>query len=259
MSKKLATITRKTLLYKSGAVDSYALNYVEGCTHGCRYPCYAMMMKKSYGKIKSYEDWTRPKIVENALELLDKELPRLKRKGGLEQVYMCFSTDPFMYQVKEVQELTLEILRRLKQADVKAVLITKGVYPEELADTSRYHAQNEYGVSLVSLSEVFRKKYEPGSAPYKLRIEALKRLHNAGLKTWVIMEPYPTPNIIEQDIHEILEAISFVDEVVFGKWNYSRLVSAYPNYKEFYKEMAHEVDEFCRSHSIGVRVKEGTT
>ena len=73
--EKLEKIQRKTLLYKSGVeYADFGLNHVEGCTHGCRYPCYAMMLKKRCGKIASYQDWTQPKIVENSLELLDKEI-----------------------------------------------------------------------------------------------------------------------------------------------------------------------------------------
>jgi DNA repair photolyase len=67
--EKLTEITRKTLLYKSGVeYADYGLNHAEGCSHGCTYPCYAMMMKKRHGIVSSYEDWIKPKIVSNALE-----------------------------------------------------------------------------------------------------------------------------------------------------------------------------------------------
>jgi len=57
-------IIRKTLLYKSGVeYADYCINHVEGCSHGCKYPCYAMMMKKRCGIIKNYNDWIKPKIV----------------------------------------------------------------------------------------------------------------------------------------------------------------------------------------------------
>ena len=73
-------IIRKTLLYKSGVeYADYAINHAEGCSHGCTYPCYAMMMKKRCGVIKTYKDWLTPKIVGNALELLDKEIPKYKK------------------------------------------------------------------------------------------------------------------------------------------------------------------------------------
>lgn len=253
----LQTITRKTLLYKSGVeFADYALNHAEGCTHGCTYPCYAMMMKKRCGAVSSYEDWIQPKIVENALELLDKELPRLKHK--IKEVFMCFTTDPFMYKVEEINLLTLDILQRLNKEKIKAILITKGVYAGQLTDRQRYGEQNEYGISLVSLSETFRKTREPFSASYEERIDALKKLHDAGLKTWVIIEPYPTPNIIKQDINKLLESVSFVDRIVFGKWNYNRVATAYIHNKEFYNAMAYEVISFCEQHAIKAHIKEGT-
>jgi len=54
MRKKCATtITRKSLLYKTAVeYGDYTINHVEGCSHGCRYPCYAMMMAKRFGKVQ---------------------------------------------------------------------------------------------------------------------------------------------------------------------------------------------------------------
>mgnify|MGYP000265343292 CR=1 FL=1 len=257
MKTSLQRITRKTLLYKSGVeYADYGLNHVEGCTHGCTYPCYAMMMKKRCGKIKTYQDWIQPKIVGNALDLLDKEIPRLKHK--IKQVFLCFATDPFMYGVTEVEEQTLKILRRLNKDEIKSILISKGVYPGALINQSMFNSLNEYGSTIVSLSEDFRRKFEPFAAPIDLRIKALKKLSDAGLKTWVSMEPYPTPNIIKQDIREILNEISFVDKIVFGKWNYSRNPSQFLHYKNFYNSMAYEVINFCIKNSIEVHIKEGT-
>lgn len=255
--QKLPQITRKTLLYKSGVeYASYALNHVEGCAHGCLYPCYAMMLKKRCGKVKNYQEWIQPKIVGNALELLESELPRLRNK--IDHVFLCFATDPFMYQVKEVQDLTLKIIERLNKDGIRVVSISKGVYPAELIKKDKYGANSEYGSTIVSLSENFRKKYEPYAAPIKERIKALKRLHDVGLKTWVSIEPYPTPNIIKQDIKEILEEVSFVDKVVFGKWNYYNLIGYFKDYRSFYNKTAQEVVDFCEHKGIGVHIKEGT-
>ena len=204
-----------------------------------------MLLKKRCGAIISYKDWIRPKIVVNALELLDNELRRLKDK--IKQVFLCFTTDPFMYEVREVQNLTLEILKRLKQARIRAILISKGIYPDDLLDRVAFGQQNEYGVTCVSLLEDFRKQFEPNAAPIDERIGALRRLHEAGLKTWVSIEPYPTPNIIKQDIREILNKVSFVDRIVFGKWNYSRQTSTFIHHREF-----------CNKKSIDVHIKEGS-
>ena len=74
-------IQRKTLIYKTGVeYGDYTLNHVLGCSHGCKYPCYAFQMKKRFGKVSSYEEWIKPVVVENFIELLEKEIPKYKEK-----------------------------------------------------------------------------------------------------------------------------------------------------------------------------------
>lgn len=253
----MQTIKRKTLLYRSGVeYADFGLNHVQGCSHGCKYPCYAMMMKKRCGIIKNYKEWITPKIVSNAMELLEEEIPRFKKE--IKQVYMCFATDPFMYKQKEVVGLSLKIIKRLNEDNIKVITISKGIYPKELVRKDIYGKKNEYGSTIVSLSEKFRKGVESFAAPAEKRIKSLKFLHDNGLKTWVSMEPYPTPNIIKQDLNEILEKVSFVDEIVFGKWNYNALTSYFKNYKTFYNDCADEVIRFCKKSGIKFHIKDGT-
>ncbi len=254
---KLQTITRKTLLYKS-AVEyaDYCVNHVEGCSHGCTYPCYAMMMKKRCGIIKNYQEWIKPKIVGNALELLDKEIPKLKHK--IKAVHLCFTTDPFMYKMKEVSDLSLKIIERLNRDDIKCTVLTKGIYPEALSNTAKYAENNEYGITLVSLDDEFKKKFEPGSAPFEKRIRGLEYLSNQGLKTWASMEPYPTPNLSQQNLGKILDRLRFVDKLVFGKMNYNVQTSEFKDKNGFYENCADQVIEFCQSNDIRYHIKFGT-
>ena len=85
-------IQRKSMLYKTGVeYGDYTMNFVQGCSHGCKFPCYAYLQKKRFGLVKNYEDWCKPKLVSNTLDLLDKEIPRLK--GKIESVQLCFSTE----------------------------------------------------------------------------------------------------------------------------------------------------------------------
>lgn len=250
-------IYRKTLLYQSGVEYSdYCINHVEGCSHGCRFPCYAMMMKKRCGVIKSYAEWLEPKIVANALELLEKEIPKYKHK--IDFVHLCFSTDPFMYCYPEVTELTLKIIERLNRDNIRCVVLTKGIYPKELVNTDKYGANNEYGITLVSLKKDFKNKYEPYSAPYEDRIKSLRYLNEKGLKTWISMEPYPNPDLINQDLNKILDNISFVNKIIFGKLNYGVKSSQYGDKEIFYDKCAKEVIEYCKQRNIEYHIKYGT-
>ena len=250
----MKTIERKTMLYKTGVeYGDYTINHVQGCAHGCKFPCYAMMMAKRFGKVKTYEDWCEPKIVSNALEILDKEIPKLKDK--ITSVQLCFSTDPFMYGFDEVKDLSLNIIEKLNNADIKCTVLTKGLLPIELANFSR---QNEYGITLVSLDEDFRQKFEPQTARFVERIASLRALHDAGCYTWVSIEPYPTPNIINQDLTTLLESIDFVDKIIFGRMHYNKEVSVYKKYKEFFNEQASLVIDYCKRTGKTYHIKTGT-
>lgn len=245
---------RKSMLYKTQVeYGDYTMNHVQGCSHGCKYPCYAFLIAKRFGKVKTYEDWCQPVLVDNTLELLDREIPRLKHK--IQSVQLCFTTDPFMYGYPEVETMSLAAIQRLDAAGIPVTALTKGLLPIELADTS---ARNSFGITLVSLDEGYRERIEPGAAPYEDRIAALRALHDAGRKTWVSMEPYPTPNIVEQDISKILEAVSFTDRIIFGRTNYNTEVSAYKRHRDFYNDQAAIVVDFCVERGIDYYLKQGT-
>ncbi|MCR5834266.1 MAG: radical SAM protein [Selenomonadaceae bacterium] len=210
-------------------------------------------MKKRFGQVKTYEDWCTPKIVSNTLELLDKEIPRLKDK--IHSVHLCFTTDPFMYKVDEVIAMSLASIKKLNAAGISCRILTKGLLPAELAHMSK---ENECGITLISLNEDYRAQMEPNTSPYLARIAALKFLHEVGCKTWVCMEPYPTPNLVKQDLRTILDKISFVDKIIFGKMNYNKEITAYKGHKEFYNDCAAQVKEFCAEHGMDCYIKIGT-
>lgn len=245
---------RKTLIYKTGVeYGDYTLNHVLGCAHGCKYPCYAFMMAKRFGKVKDYQDWISPKIVENTMELLDQEIPKYKDK--IKILNLCFTTDPFMYGYPEIIALSEKIIKKANDSGVRCSVLTKGILPESLA---KLPMKNEYGITIVSLDEAFTRKYEPGAAPVADRLRALKHLSEAGCSTWVSIEPYPTPNMLQQDLIQLLEAVSFTDRIIFGRLHYNKVVSEYADHKHFYNTCANTVIEFCQAHNIAFHIKTGT-
>ena len=181
VAPELKFMERKSMLYKTGVeYGDYTMNHVQGCSHGCKYPCYAFLMAKRFGKVHSYEEWCSPILVSNTLELLDKEIPHLKAK--IQSVQLCFTTDPFMYGYHKITEMSLKAIQKLNANGIKCTALTKGLLPIELANLSR---KNEYGITFVSLDETYRARMEPGAASYRERLNALKALHDAGCKTWV--------------------------------------------------------------------------
>jgi len=260
----MKAIHRKTLLYKSEVeYGMWAINHILGCAHGCKFPCYAYMMSKKFGRIKSYKDWLKPRIVINALELLEKELIRYRNK--IDFVHLSFMTDPFMYDIDknelitDIKLLTLELIERINREGIKVTVLTKGFFPEEILDNG-FLKGNEYGITIVSLNKEFRQIFEPFSASYNKRIDSLKEIHNSGFKTWVSMEPYPTPNLDETayDIENLLEKISFVDKIIFGKLNYNSLSLKFNGNEIFYNQITERFIKFCEDKKIKYHIKNGT-
>jgi DNA repair photolyase len=247
VTELLEGLVRRSLLYRS-RLGFWCANHVLGCSHGCRYPCHAFLIARRYGRVRDYGDWRRPRLVVNALELLDRELSH--RRSLPERVHLCLSTDPFMTGHPEVTQLSLALMERLARAGIACSILTKGELPLELADRERFGPANVYGISLVSLDEGFRERWEPGTTSYATRIASLRRLHEAGCRTLAHLEPYPTPNIIDQDATAILEAVGFVDEIFFGRWNYNPVVAEYPDAGGFFARTAELVRSFCEARSI---------
>ena len=163
-----------------------------------------------------------------------------------------------MFKQPKIAELSLKIIDKLNENDIRCTILTKGCYPKELGSRNGQSTRNEYGITLVSLDEDFRKEFEPNSAPFKDRIKSLKNLSIKGFKTWVSMEPYPTPNLIKQDLLRILDAVSFVNKIIFGRLNYSVKSSEFKYTKEFYNSQALSVIKFCKKNRIDYHIKEGT-
>lgn len=250
----MKTVTRKTMLYQTGVeYGDYTMNHVQGCAHGCRYPCYAFLLKRRFGQTKDYKNWLEPRLVSNTLELLDGEIPRLKDK--IRSVQLCFTTDPFMNGYPEVTVMSIAAIRKLNEAGIKCTTLTKGLLPLELTELSK---ENEHGITLITLDETYRKQMEPGAVPCAVRLAALRSLHDAGCKTWVSIEPYPTPNMIEQNLHDILEAVSFANRIIFGRTNYSKVANSYEEHRRFYNKCAAEVIDFCQERGIDYHIKEKT-
>jgi len=66
------------------------------------------------------------------------------------------------------------------------------------------------------LSQADSERYEPAAAPAGDRLEALKVLHENGVRTWVSFEPVIEP---EQSLELLHTTLDYVDEYKIGKIN----------------------------------------
>lgn len=87
------------------------------------------MLAKRFGTVKTYEEWINPVIVSNTIELLNKELPKLKDK--IKSVHLCFTADPYGYE--DIGNLSIEVIKLINSYNLPCTALTKGVLPIELA------------------------------------------------------------------------------------------------------------------------------
>lgn len=286
-------ITRKRMLYKSkveymNGQGVYTMNYIFGCSHGCKFSCYAYAAARRRKQVESYEEWCEPKIVANTLELLAKEL-EAKRREPIERVHMCFTTDPFMYEYPEIADLTLDCIELINSHGIPVTVLTKGEYPTWVTSESfikerlLQHSENEYGVSIPSLHEGFRMEFEPFTPKYGRRLGSIGRLKMLGARTWVSMEPFPAMSLKGMDerygstLHGglplkhprnddldnlrlvTLNCAKFADKIVFGRWNYnSEMPTDADDVPDWYTRTAEEFIRLCSVKGVECVVKRGT-
>lgn len=228
----------ETHAFIAGRKDGlYAVNHARGCSHGCMYPCYARLILKS-----TYEDWIVPQVFSDAPVIVEREL---KRHYDVEDVELCFSTDPYMHQNPEMQDISNKLIDLITRYGAGVTILTKG----DLMNAITRPGVN-YGISLISLSEDFRRKWEPGALSYGERIAGLKERHDAGLPTWVSIEPYPVADRAENSVLELIETLEWVDKAVFGRWNYAGIID-----DEYYKAVSEDFIWACKRYGIEYMVK----
>lgn len=208
--------------------EPMACNIAYGCRN-CSY-CYIPYIKK--GQIRFPKDLP--------VNLVKKQLDNgLKPEG----VFLSFTTDPFL---KENENNANNMIGLLLENKIKVATLSKVGVPD-----FKHLRKTKTGMTIVSDDEKFRRKFEPNAISIKKRIRVLKSIHDMGGFTWVSLEPYPTPAIWKQNIEKILEKINFVDFIVFGKWNYSKLA----NDKSFYRKITKKFEDYCNSQGIKYFVK----
>lgn len=251
----MRTVRRRRLLYRSGVeYADFAVNHIEGCRHNCRFPCYARLIRRF-----DETTWGEPAVVQNTFELLEKELPALRDE--IKTVYLSFATDPFMVGFEPASIMSIALIRRINRENIPCTVLTKGTYPTK--EIRKLDPINQYGITLVTLDDNVRRHWEPGASPIEDRIEALEKLHKAGFKTWVSIEPWMTPNIVQEDLGRLLHRVSFVNKIVFGRGHYNRKITEFAacrveTLRNYYNAEADKVVRFCEQNGIQYHIKQGT-
>jgi len=125
-------------------------------------------------------------------------------------------TDPYQ-PIEKKEEITRRCLQRLVEHQPRLEIITKSPLVLRDLDLLKQFNYLKVGMSIGILNEQYAKELEPHAPLPQQRVDALKRLHEAGISTYLFMSPI-FPEFSEID--PLLDKTKgFVDEVFFENLN----------------------------------------
>jgi DNA repair photolyase len=217
-------IEAKTLLIQRKRIDSwfisrYSMNLYRGCEHNCAY---------CDGRAEKYQvegDFAQDVSVKiNVLELLQRELDpsrkRLPFKPGF--IFVGGGVGDSYQPAETTYQLTRNALGLIKTQPFAVHLLTKSTLIERDIDIlSGINAKKRALVSFSfsSTDDKISSLFEPSASLPSRKLQAIKRLKEAGLTCGVYLMPVipfitDTPAVLQKSLEDF--AAAHVDFVIFG-------------------------------------------
>jgi len=161
----------------------YTLNPYVGCQHSCCW-CYAKFMKGYTGHDE--EEWGSFVDVKiNAPEVLIKEMRKLKNSP---EIFFSSVCDPYQ-PLEGKYKLTRQCLEILSPFPFPVSILTQSKLVTRDIDLFKKFKNIEVGMSFITMDEKATRIFQPMAALPKQRVETLKKLHQAGIKTYLHLGP----------------------------------------------------------------------
>jgi DNA repair photolyase len=198
--------TAKSIIARNDSPDipfDQSINPYRGCEHGCSY-CYARPTHAYLGLSPGLDFETRIFAKTNAAELLRKELAAPGYRPSA--IALGANTDPYQPVERDLR-ITRAILEVLGECEHPFTIVTKNALVERDIDLVAPMAAKRMAhayVSVTNLDADLARKLEPrAAAPYR-RLEAIRRLADAGIPVGVLVAPL-IPFVTDRYMEEILE------------------------------------------------------
>jgi DNA repair photolyase len=196
LAPRIAEKNCKTALSKSGLSYDYTVNPYTGCLHACVY-CYANFMRRFSGHMSDpWGSFVDVKV--NLIDVLAKELP--KRAGG--SVWLSSVCDPYQQPEAKYQltRKTIELLSKYPKFTI-SILTKNALVLRDLDLLKPIRNRVDVGFTITTFNDDAQRIFEPHASPIKERVEAARRLTDAGVSTWVFIAPM-LPYVTEIDLEE---------------------------------------------------------
>ncbi len=181
-----------------------SINPYRGCEHGCVY-CYARPTHCYLGLSAGLDFETKLFAKTNAAELLEKELanPRYVPKT----IALGANTDPYQ-PIERTHRITRSILEVLERTNHPLGIVTKSsLIVRDLDILQRMAAKGlvKTALSVTTLDPVLARRMEPRAATPSRRLDAMRRLSEAGVPVAVMTAPI-IPALNDHEMEDILAA-----------------------------------------------------
>lgn len=195
---------------KAREYSPYALNIYLNCTHHCKY-CYAPRCRWQAEEEYFSKPYPRSRIVRN----LESELQ--KNHAPKEQVLLSFIGDVYC-ETHDDNKATRECLEILLDHRVPVAILTKGGERclKDIDIFKKFGAHIQIGTTLTFDNDADSLEWERGAALPSERLEVLKILHDAGIRTFASFEPVIKP---EQSLALMNAGLGCIDTYKVGKLN----------------------------------------
>jgi len=196
----------RTILARNTSPDvpfDRSINPYRGCEHGCIY-CFARPTHAYLGLSPGLDFETRILFKPEAATLLTAELASPKYRPDV--VAMGTNTDPYQPVERELK-ITRSILKVLSDFNNPVGIVTKNHLVTRdidiLADMAKRNLAEVF-LSVTTLDKELARDMEPrASAPHR-RIEAIRKLADAGVPVGVMTAPM-IPGLNDHEMESILE------------------------------------------------------
>ena len=243
---------RTALNRVSGMGFRWSLNPYMGCAHRCAF-CYVRGFERRADRASDDRYGANIRVKVNVVDVLRTELSR--RGWRRETVAIGAATDP--YQPAEGRyRLTRGCIRALGDARTPIDLITRGPLVvrdvDVLAEASR-RAEVRISISVATLDEELSGRLEPGVAPPRQRLRAIRTLTDAGIAAGVALAPV-LPGLT--DAPRALAAVLAAAREAGATHAWSNLLNLRPGTREHFlgvleREWPSELDRYQRLFPAG--------
>lgn len=203
----ITELRARTIISRNQSPDigfDQSINPYLGCEHGCVY-CYARPTHAYLGLSPGLDFETKIFAKTNAAQLLKAELSRPSYQPSV--LALGANTDPYQ-PVERQLEITRAVLRVLDECNLPVSITTKSASVTRDIDILASMARRGLArvhMSIGTLDPVLARKLEPRANTPSRRLEAIRKLADAGIPTSVFTSPL-IPALNDVDMEKVLEA-----------------------------------------------------